>query len=82
MTIDNDTALAVVRPLAVILESYRNNSRSDLHTLVDAAIAESKSLARAVRANKLDEAQGIANRLMKIARKANDVAEQITEGAR
>ncbi len=81
MTIDNDTGVAIVRSPAEVLDSYRCDSPATDLAIMGQAIEEAaKDLKTYARKQQFDAMAGAAQRLDRYAGKANQLAQDISNG--
>lgn len=78
MTIDNDTGLAIYRPLVEVLTIWSDNATmNDLSTLSNAMSDTSRKYASALKRGKLDEALGLAVKLESYSNKLKSFTEKL-----
>lgn len=80
MTIDNETQLAVYRPLAEVMDQWSNNAQAeDLHVVAVAIADVSRKYATALKRGRLYEALGLAVKLDDYASKLRQFTQKVVE---
>jgi len=80
MTIDNDTQLAVFRPLNEVMGRWSDNSDfDDLNVLAIAIADSSRKYASALKRKRMDEALGLAVKLDAYASKLQQFTKHIAQ---